>query len=236
MDSSWAMASSGSSTLMVCIPRARAGLRLTPRSSRKTASLGSIPSCSHASCVEGGVGLAHAHLARLDDPVEQPEYLGHLALTVDVPFAHHEVVRQQPGDESLGAAPHRLHHLRPQLAGQAADDLVPHHLVPGGEGFGFEQPAELGQRHFAALEFGPGVGIRVGGVQLSDEPVRQTAFLLVVRKRFERRREDDATEVEEDGPNRGHDRRSRAVASQSSVERTRESMSIRSLSPWNIEP
>ena len=43
-----ARASSGSTTLMVRIPMARAGLRLTPRSSRKTASDGSIRSCSQA--------------------------------------------------------------------------------------------------------------------------------------------------------------------------------------------
>ena len=38
----------GVATLMVIMPRARAGFRLTPRSSRKTARCGSMPSCSQA--------------------------------------------------------------------------------------------------------------------------------------------------------------------------------------------
>ena len=42
-------AASGSVTLMVCIPSARAGLRLTPRSSRNTHSSGVTPRASHAS-------------------------------------------------------------------------------------------------------------------------------------------------------------------------------------------
>ena len=47
--SSSASAWSGSPTLMVRIPRARAGLRLTPRSSRNTDSSGSTPSVAQAS-------------------------------------------------------------------------------------------------------------------------------------------------------------------------------------------
>ena len=46
--SSSARATAGSSTLMVIMPMARAGLRLTPRSSRKTASDGSISSMAQA--------------------------------------------------------------------------------------------------------------------------------------------------------------------------------------------
>ena len=41
--SSWSSASVGSMTLMVVMPMAAAGLRFTPRSSRKTASCGSTP-------------------------------------------------------------------------------------------------------------------------------------------------------------------------------------------------
>jgi len=44
-----ASASSGSVTFMVCMPSSRAGLRLTPRSSRKTDSSGSTPSVAQAS-------------------------------------------------------------------------------------------------------------------------------------------------------------------------------------------
>lgn len=47
--SSSSSARSGSVTLIVCMPSARAGLRLTPRSSRKTASSGRTPTASHAS-------------------------------------------------------------------------------------------------------------------------------------------------------------------------------------------
>ena len=47
--SSSARATSGSSTLIVVMPISRAGLRFTPRSSRKTHSDGSTPSCSQAS-------------------------------------------------------------------------------------------------------------------------------------------------------------------------------------------
>ena len=46
--SSSARAVSGSTTLIVCIPNALAGLRLIPRSSRKTHSLGSTSRRSHA--------------------------------------------------------------------------------------------------------------------------------------------------------------------------------------------
>ena len=46
--SSAARASSGSTTLIVVIPMARAGLRLTPRSSRNTASSGSMSSSAQA--------------------------------------------------------------------------------------------------------------------------------------------------------------------------------------------
>ena len=60
ISSSSAIAASGSVTLIVVMPMARAGLRLPPMSSRKTASFGSIASCSQRQLVEARVGLAHA--------------------------------------------------------------------------------------------------------------------------------------------------------------------------------
>ena len=61
---------SGSTTLIVCIPIALAGLRLMPRSSRKTHSLGSTSRRS-PDLVETPLRLSNAHHTRLDDLVEQ---------------------------------------------------------------------------------------------------------------------------------------------------------------------
>ena len=47
--SSWAIASAGSTTLIVVMPMAAAGLRFTPRSSRNTTSAGSTAHVSQAS-------------------------------------------------------------------------------------------------------------------------------------------------------------------------------------------
>ena len=64
-------ASSGSTTLMVAMPIALAGLRLMPRSSRNTVSLGGDAHLRQHQLVGGRLGLAHALLRRLDDDVEQ---------------------------------------------------------------------------------------------------------------------------------------------------------------------
>ena len=66
-----ANASSGSVTLIVVMPIARAGLRLMPRSSRNTTSLAATPSSLEHELVGGRVGLADPVLRRLDDDVEQ---------------------------------------------------------------------------------------------------------------------------------------------------------------------
>ena len=79
------MAWAAFSTLIVVMPMARAGLRLMPRSSRKTHVVGLDVEQLAGHLVEARVGLAHADLARLDDDVEQRQHLGHLRLAVDVP-------------------------------------------------------------------------------------------------------------------------------------------------------
>ena len=230
------MAWAGSMTLMVVMPRARGGLEVDPEIIEEDRLGGLDRQLLARHLVERRIRLAHAHLARLDDPVEQGEHAAHLTFPIDVAIADDEVVREQPGDESLGAPPHRLHHLRAQLARQEPDDVATHDLVAGGTRLGLEQQAELVERHLTALELRPRIGVGVRRVQLPDQAVGQAPFLLVARERLERRRQDDATEVEQRGANGRHDRRSRAVAPHSSVDRTSESMSIRSLSPWNIVP
>ena len=68
-----------------------------------------------------------------------------------------------------------------------------------GRALGPEQLAEPGEVDLAPLELGPGVGIRVGGVQPPNEPFGQPGLPLVVREALEGPGGEDPTEVEQDG-------------------------------------
>ena len=67
------------------------------------------------------------------------------------------------------------------------------------------EPAELVERHVAALELRPRVAVGVGRVERPQEAVRQAALAFVAGERLKRAREDHATEVEECGRDHGAD-------------------------------
>ena len=114
------IAGSAAPTLIVVMPIALAGLRLMPRSSRKTHSLGLDADELAGDLVEPGLGLAAADLARLDDVVEH----------------HHHVTDVHPllaADDVVGEARRAvagtdhpiecLHHLGADLARQQSEHV-----------------------------------------------------------------------------------------------------------------
>jgi hypothetical protein len=149
--------------------------------------------------VEARVGLAHADLRGFDDDVEQREHV----TEPDATLGGHEVVGEQRRLAVLAAPPHRLHHLGPYLAGEEGEHVGGSHVVAGGPALVLEQPAELVEGHGVALQQGPGVGVRVAGVDLAEEPGRKAVGLFVVGERLERAGEDDAPEVPQHGPDGG---------------------------------
>src|SRR5690606_1306499 len=65
---------------------------------------------------------------------------------------------------------------------------------------GQEHLAEARGIHLAALEAGPGIAVRIGGIDPAQEILRQAAFLLELAEGIERRGEDHPAEIPQDGP------------------------------------
>ncbi len=121
-----------------------------------------------------------------------------------------DVVGEAGGGESgCDHAIERDHHLGPDRTFEQGEHVGPGHAVPEPGRLVGEGDVELLGGDRAALDLGPGVGVRVDGVDGAQEADREIAPALVLLERIERARQDHPAEVPEHRCDvRGHDHRS----------------------------
>ena len=143
---------------------------------------------SQRQLVEARVGLAHADLARLDDDVEQRHHLVPSRLAVDVPGRRSTklLVRQRGlrAARGSGARP-RPSRVGPRRRAAAMHVARRRPSWPAARASASNSVAELVERHLAALELRPRVGVGVGRVEAADE-VRRAGRSRLVRRRTPR--------------------------------------------------
>ena len=144
--------------------------------------------------VEARLGLAAAHLARLDDVVEHHHDVAHLHALL----ATDDVVGETGG--AIPGTDHPIeghHHLGPDLARQQPENISTGDPVAERFGFVREQSIELVGPDVVSLEQRPRVGVGIGRVHAANEVGRKAIRGFVSVERFERTRQDHAAEIPE---------------------------------------
>ena len=144
-----------------------------------------------------GSGFLKPIFAELDDVVEQRHHVGDVerAPARAADRVGGQIVGDAAGLERRLDAPERLHHLRPQIAGEQGQHLPASHLGAKRTRFCGEQGIERVNVHFRTLEFRPGVFQVIGGVGAPDNAGRQPALGFEARKRLEWRRCEYSAEI-----------------------------------------
>ena len=196
--SSSASASSGSVTLIVVMPSARAGLRLMPRSSRNTRLAARHAEPLEHELVDARIRLAQAFDRRLDDDVEREVVE---AVRPRPAVGRRPVVRERGRAQAVGADPcDRVQHLR--AARRSAADRSPSvasasSVKPARVRFGFERAANssiVSSPRSSAAHAPVSLLVRMSARTV---PVARPGARVVLVERLERRREHDAAEVED---------------------------------------
>jgi hypothetical protein len=144
--------------------------------------------------VELGLGLAHAHLARLDHMIEAAHHVGNVRSGI----AAEDVVREAGGPVSgSDDGVERGHHLGAHLTREQGEDVGAGDAVAVTLRLLSERLVELGGGELGALEPGPRIRVRIDGVDTPDEVPGETVASLVAVERLERTRQDDTAEVPE---------------------------------------
>ena len=148
--------------------------------------------------IEPGFRLTAPHHAGLHDHVEEPDHL--VVFLGMCPLVDRlDVVGEQGGGQPGRTAPYRLDHLGPELAVEGGQHPGGVDLEAERRRLGIEQVGEAGPVHLVALQSGPGVLVRVGGVEEADGPGGQTGLGLVGGERLEGTGGDNPAEVEQHG-------------------------------------
>src|SRR5882762_9159649 len=152
-------------------------------------------------------GLARTEFRGLKHRIEQVEHC--LALRAALRVAGEAAAR--PGVDVIGdagvgimlfARPERTYHLRPHFAIEQVDDIESAYFVSCGACFRCVRPVELFGGEFGTLETGPGVTVRIAGIDSAQEVRRQSTSLLETTEGDKRTFGHDAAEVPEHGAHR----------------------------------